>query len=93
MPPCFCPSRNRNFELDSSAYFFNLLYNYAVTPGVWAPEQLLNSTLVHDAVVTMLQVAVRGFRVSGFGAVGWVPDAQLHAGARRRGSHAVGSGV
>ena len=45
----------RNFELDSSAYYFNLLYNYYVTPGLWGPEQLLNETLVHDAVVTMLQ--------------------------------------
>lgn len=45
----------RNFELDSSAYYFNLLYNYYATPGLWGPEQLLNETLVHDAVVTMLQ--------------------------------------
>ena len=45
----------RNFEVDSGAYFFSLLWNYYHTPGMWAPEKLLNSTAVHDAVLTMIR--------------------------------------
>jgi Metal-independent alpha-mannosidase (GH125) len=46
----------RNFELDSLAYFFNLLWNYHATPGLWRPGQLLEETIVHDAVVAALRV-------------------------------------
>ncbi|WIA31767.1 hypothetical protein OEZ86_002639 [Tetradesmus obliquus] len=46
----------RNFELDSVAYFFNFLWNYHQSPGVWQPGQLLMEPLVHDAVVTMLRL-------------------------------------
>lgn len=44
----------RNFEVDSGAYFLNLLWNYANTPGLWNPAGLLNDTLVHDAVALMV---------------------------------------
>jgi meiotically up-regulated gene 157 (Mug157) protein len=44
----------RNFELDSVAYYFNLLWNYHQTPGIWAPGMLLQDPLVHEAVMTML---------------------------------------
>lgn len=46
----------RNFELDSVAYFFNFLWNYHQTPGIWNPGALLLEPLVHDAVVTMLKL-------------------------------------
>jgi meiotically up-regulated gene 157 (Mug157) protein len=46
----------RNFELDSLAYFFNLLWNYHATPGLWRSSALLAEPLVHDAVVTALRV-------------------------------------
>ncbi|KAF8070963.1 mug157-like protein [Scenedesmus sp. PABB004] len=46
----------RNFELDSVAYFFNFLWNYHQTPGVWAPGALLAEPLVHDAVVALLRL-------------------------------------
>jgi meiotically up-regulated gene 157 (Mug157) protein len=29
----------RNYELDSGAYFFNMLWNYYATPGLFATEQ------------------------------------------------------
>ena len=47
---------NRNFELDSIAYFYNLLWNWYGTEGLWAPETLLLEPLVHDAVVEYLRV-------------------------------------
>eukprot|EP00775_Hariotina_reticulata_P013068 gene13068-13195_t len=46
----------RNFELDSVAYFFNLMWNFHQTPAIWQPEQLLSEPLVHDAVVAMLKL-------------------------------------
>ncbi|GAX78463.1 hypothetical protein CEUSTIGMA_g5902.t1 [Chlamydomonas eustigma] len=46
----------RNFELDSVAYFFNFLWNYHQTKGLWSPSALLSETGVHDAVVTLLQL-------------------------------------
>jgi meiotically up-regulated gene 157 (Mug157) protein len=46
----------RNFELDSVAYFFNLLWNFHQTPSIWEPHQLLAESMVHDAVVTMLKL-------------------------------------
>jgi len=47
---------NRNFELDSVAYFFNFLWNYHQTPSIWQPGQLLMEPAVHDAVVLLLKV-------------------------------------
>lgn len=47
---------NRNFELDSIAYFFNFLWNYHQTPSIWKPEELLGEAAVHDAVVLLLKV-------------------------------------
>ncbi len=38
----------------SGAYFINLLWNYASTPGLWAAASFLNCTLIHDAVALML---------------------------------------
>jgi hypothetical protein len=45
----------RNFEVDSGAYFISLLYNYLRTPGLFAPERLLNETVVHDAVAATIR--------------------------------------
>ena len=36
----------RNFELDSVAYFFNFLWNYHQTQGLWNPGALLAETTV-----------------------------------------------
>ena len=36
----------RNFELDSVAYFFNFLWNYHQTQGLWKPGALLAETTV-----------------------------------------------
>lgn len=47
---------NRNFELDSIAYYFNFLWNYHQTAAVWRPEVLLQEPQVHDAVVLLLKV-------------------------------------
>jgi meiotically up-regulated gene 157 (Mug157) protein len=47
---------NRNFELDSVAYFFNFLWNYHQTASIWRPDKLLQETAVHDAVVLLLKV-------------------------------------
>jgi meiotically up-regulated gene 157 (Mug157) protein len=44
----------RNFEVDSGAYFMSLLWNYYSTPGLYAPERLLNETAIHDAVLAMI---------------------------------------
>ncbi|GLC46965.1 hypothetical protein PLESTM_002001600 [Pleodorina starrii] len=45
----------RNFEVDSGAYWLNLLWNYASTPGsLWAAAAFLNSSLIHDAAALLL---------------------------------------
>ncbi|KAG2493684.1 hypothetical protein HYH03_008198 [Edaphochlamys debaryana] len=45
----------RNFEVDSGAYFLNLLWNYASTPGaLWGAGAFLNSSLIHDAAALMV---------------------------------------
>ncbi len=44
----------RNFELDSGAYFLNLLWNYYATPGIFRPETLIADPLVFDAVRLMI---------------------------------------
>lgn len=47
----------RNFEVDSGAYFFNLLYNYYATePSIWGREQLLNESVIRDAVMVTLKL-------------------------------------
>ncbi|EFJ42804.1 hypothetical protein VOLCADRAFT_107056 [Volvox carteri f. nagariensis] len=45
----------RNFEVDSGAYWLNLLWNYASTEGsLWAAASFLNSSLVHDAAALLV---------------------------------------
>jgi meiotically up-regulated gene 157 (Mug157) protein len=46
----------RKYELDSGAYFINLLHNYMHTPGLYDPERLLLEPALHDAVLLMLKV-------------------------------------
>lgn len=46
----------RKYELDSGAYFLNLLHNYAHTPGLFEPERLLSEPVLHDAALLMLKV-------------------------------------
>jgi hypothetical protein len=46
----------RKYELDSGAYFINLLHNYVHTPGLYDPERLLMEPVLHDAVLLMLKV-------------------------------------
>lgn len=48
----------RNYELDSGAYFLNLLWNYAQTPGIYRPEVLLSDPMIYDAVVLMVRTWV-----------------------------------
>ena len=45
----------RNYELDSGAYFLNLLWNYAKTPGIYRPEVLLSEPIIYDAVELMVR--------------------------------------
>eukprot|EP00884_Botryococcus_braunii_P023018 jgi/Botrbrau1/93/Bobra.0022s0083.1 len=40
----------RNYELDSGAYFINLLWNYFQTPSIFARERFLNDSMICDAV-------------------------------------------
>jgi meiotically up-regulated gene 157 (Mug157) protein len=46
----------RNFELDSGAYFLNLLFDYYKTPGLHAPHRLLEDTKIYEAAKLMVQV-------------------------------------
>jgi hypothetical protein len=46
----------RKYELDSGAYFINLLHNYMHTPGLYDPERLLLEPVMRDAVLLMLKV-------------------------------------
>lgn len=46
----------RKYELDSGAYFLNLLHNYAHTPGLFEPERLLSEPVLHDAALMMLKI-------------------------------------
>ncbi|EIE24364.1 hypothetical protein COCSUDRAFT_14826 [Coccomyxa subellipsoidea C-169] len=45
----------RNYELDSGAYFINMLWNYYTTPGLFAAERFLNETVIVDAVALMVR--------------------------------------
>lgn len=44
----------RNFEVDSGAYFFNLLWNYYACPDLMYVENFLGSSLIFDAVSLMV---------------------------------------
>ena len=45
----------RNYELDSGAYFLNLLWNYANTPGLYRPEALIAEPIVFEAAHLMVK--------------------------------------
>lgn len=47
---------NRNFEVDSIAYYLSLLWNWFATDGLWEPQVLLMEPLIHDSVVLVLNV-------------------------------------
>jgi meiotically up-regulated gene 157 (Mug157) protein len=49
----------RKYELDSGAYFINLLHNYMHTPGTYDPERLMMEPVLHDAVLLMLKVRLQ----------------------------------
>eukprot|EP00887_Chlorella_sp_A99_P007759 scaffold20.g7759.t1 len=49
----------RNYELDSGAYFLNLLWNYILTPGVNQPHRLIAEPLIFDAANLLVDVWVR----------------------------------
>lgn len=44
----------RNYELDSGAYFLNLLYNYWGTPGLYAPEEVIKDPMIFQAANTLI---------------------------------------
>lgn len=46
----------RKYEVDSGAYFMNLLWNFYNTPGLFNGKQLLMDSRIHDAVMLLLQV-------------------------------------
>lgn len=48
----------RNFEVDSGAYFFNLLWNYYSSPNLMYVESFLGSSLIFDAVNLMVNIWV-----------------------------------
>lgn len=44
----------RNYELDSGAYFFILLYDYYLSNAIYRPEVVLQEPLIFEAVMTMI---------------------------------------
>lgn len=46
----------RKYEMDSGAYYINLLWNYYHSPGLYDPDRLLLQPAVHDAVLLLLKV-------------------------------------
>lgn len=68
--PLFADSRNngdrvagrggwvgvRNYELDSGAYYLNLLWNWYLTPGLYRPDRLLEEPLIFDAANLLVDV-------------------------------------
>ena len=46
----------RNFELDSGAYYLNLLWNWYLTPGLYRPDRLLEEPLIFDAANLLVDV-------------------------------------
>jgi len=48
----------RSFEVDSGAYFMNLLWDYYRTPHLYRPEEFLSESLIHDAVSHMVNTYI-----------------------------------
>eukprot|EP01025_Chloroclados_australasicus_P038363 TRINITY_DN39439_c0_g1_i20.p1 TRINITY_DN39439_c0_g1~~TRINITY_DN39439_c0_g1_i20.p1 ORF type:complete len:608 (-),score=51.96 TRINITY_DN39439_c0_g1_i20:2128-3951(-) len=46
----------RNYEVDSGAYFMNLLWNYYTTESLYRPEQFLQDRLFFDSVNLMVDI-------------------------------------
>ncbi len=46
----------RNFELDSGAYYLNLLWNWYLTPGLYRPDRLLEEPLIFDAANLLVDI-------------------------------------
>ena len=44
----------RNYELDSGAYYLNMLWNYLATPDVFGGERFLNDTALFDAAMLLV---------------------------------------
>lgn len=44
----------RNYELDSGAYFLNLLYDYFVAQDIYRPEALLADPMIFESVMVMV---------------------------------------
>ncbi|PSC74838.1 glycosyl hydrolase [Micractinium conductrix] len=49
----------RNYELDSGAYYMNLLWNWYLTPGLYNPARLLDDPLIFEAANTLVDVWIR----------------------------------
>ncbi|EFN60034.1 hypothetical protein CHLNCDRAFT_49501 [Chlorella variabilis] len=49
----------RNYELDSGAYYLNLLWNYFLTPGLYRPDALISEPSTYDAANLLVDVWVR----------------------------------
>ncbi|KAI7846176.1 hypothetical protein COHA_000346 [Chlorella ohadii] len=49
----------RNFELDSGAYYLNLLWNWYLTPGLYRPDRLLEEPLIFDAANLLVDIWIR----------------------------------
>jgi meiotically up-regulated gene 157 (Mug157) protein len=45
----------RNYELDSGAYFLNLLYDYYVSADLYRPEALLGEPIVFESVLLLVE--------------------------------------
>lgn len=48
----------RNYELDSNAYFLNLLWDYYVADGIYRPEAILDDPIIFDAVLALVDVMI-----------------------------------
>ena len=48
----------RNYELDSGAYYLNMLWNYLATPGLFGGERFLNETSLFDAAMLLVDTWV-----------------------------------
>ncbi len=44
----------RNYELDSGAYYLNMLWNYLATPGIFGAERFLNETGLFEAAMLLV---------------------------------------
>ena len=64
----------RNFELDSGAYYLNLLWNWYLTPGLYRPDRLLEEPLIFDAANLLVDIWCACF----FG-MGAAPEPALQA--------------